>query len=88
MRNNPEEQFTENTVQSSERRFARIAKHNQDPVGVCIFLTNAQLRKLGVSIDSAEAVGYQLVEDGSNFVLKITGIKNLSAIDFHSSTTD
>lgn len=53
-------------------RTATISRNNTDPVGVCIFLSSEELRKLSVDPAQTDYVQYSIVQVNSKYMLEIT----------------
>lgn len=58
---------------STQSRYARIGECQETKLGVCIFLSNIDLRELGIELNKHELIKYQINEIGNDRVLEISG---------------
>ena len=69
-------------------RTATISRDDSRAIGVCIFLTVAELREFGVDPAQAEAIEYRLVQVNDQSRLGITESSSTSTANARDSITD
>lgn len=75
-------------TESNSSRIAAIARHNGQEIGVCIFLSAAQLRDLDIDPSRADAVAYDLVRINGGRAVSIQEVADSQLSDTPTSSSD
>lgn len=69
-------------------RTAEVSSTDERLLGVCIFLTAAELRELGVDPEQTDAIEYRIVKTDSQSTVEVTEASETSVPDAPDSITD
>lgn len=73
---------------SGRSRRIQIATHDGKKIGVCIFLSTSELRKLGIDPENNRLIEYQISEFDTQCALLISPANSESTEASTSTTTD
>ena len=82
-----EREHPQNTLRD-QPRYARLGAPQENPVGVCIFLSKSDLYELNIDPDDRKAVEYRIRELGTDRVVSISVADPAQADTPTPSTTD
>ena len=76
------------SVSSGRSRRIQIATHDGKKIGVCIFLSTTELRKLGIDPEDNKLIEYQISEFDTECALLISPVNPAPAEGSTPTTTD
>jgi len=88
MREPSDEREHPQSTLSTQPRYARLGTHQENPVGVCIFLSKPDLYGLNIDPDNRTVVEYRIRELGTDRVVSISAADPAQADTLTPSTTD